>query len=95
MNKVCGYRIASSATLMKVIFKRLLKMEICSTKHLMNFVFSNIDAKDLTKDRVRTCSKLVSRSQKQKEGMEEIITDGKKLPLFYKRKIKAPKYEYY
>ena len=64
-------------------------------KYYMKFVFSNIDAKDPARNRMRSGSKLVSRSQKQKGGSGEIITDEKKTPLFYKRRIKAPKYEYY
>ena len=61
----------------------------------MKFVFSNIGSKDPTRNRIRTASKLVSRSQKQKERTGEIITEEKETPLFYIRRIKAPKYEYY
>ena len=81
--------------LMKVIFMRVLKKDICTTKDYMKFVFSNIDAKDPKKTRTRIRNTLVSRSQKQKERMGEIITDEKKTPLFYIHRIKAPEYEYY
>lgn len=61
----------------------------------MKFVFSNIGDRDPTRNRMRTGNKLVSRLRKQKEGMGEIITDEKKTPLFYIRRTKPPKYEFY
>ncbi|HJS54319.1 MAG TPA: hypothetical protein VJ765_07240 [Chitinophagaceae bacterium] len=61
----------------------------------MKFAFSNIDAGDLKKDRERTTKKPVSRSKEEEKRAGEIITDENKIPLFYRRRIKPPKYEYY